>query len=115
MIGAQNLAAPAWSPKLVAAMNVPRRSDRFVSRDVGGETFVVPVRSGVANLEAIFTLNGVGSAIWAQIDGKKTVADLARAITAEFDVSEAEATADVTAFVDLLASKGLIEEAGVSK
>lgn len=112
---AQNLASPARFSKLVPAMIMPRRSDRFVSRKVGGETFVVPVRAGVANLEAIFTLNGVGSAVWQHIDGKTSIAELAHAITVEFKVTEAEAAADVAAFVELLASKGLVEEAGAVK
>jgi hypothetical protein len=112
---AQNLAPSRQSPTLVPAMVVPRRSDRYVSRNISGETFVVPVRAGVANLEAIFTLNGVGSAIWQQIDGKKSIAELAHAITVQFKVTEAEATADVSAFVELLASKGLIEDAGAVK
>jgi len=96
-------------------MTVPRRSDRFVSRSVGGETFVVPVRAGVADLEAIFTMNEVGTAIWTRIDGQNNVDELARSLAAEFDVAEAAASADVAAFVELLASKGLVEDAGASK
>ena len=113
--GAENL---AWRPPistLAPAMVVPRRSDGFVSRDFGGETIVVPVRAGVANLEAIFTLNGVGTTIWALIDGKRSVGEIARAVTAEFDVPEAEAEADVAAYVELLASKGLVDDAGAAK
>ena len=113
--GAENLASPLHLPTLDAAMTVPRRSDRFVSRSVGGETFVVPVRAGVADLESIFTMNEVGTAIWTRIDGQKTVDELARGLAAEFDVTEVDAAADVTAFVDLLASKGLVEDAGGSK
>jgi hypothetical protein len=113
--GTENLASPPAFHTIHAAMTVPRRSERFVSRSVGGETFVVPVRAGVADLEAIFTMNEVGTAIWARIDGKNSVDELARGLAAEFDVPEAEAAADVAAFVDLLASKGLIAEAGGSK
>ncbi len=91
----------------------PRRSNGYVSRDIDDELIVVPVRAGVANLEAIFTMNGVGSAIWRRIDGQASVADLARALSAEFDVSEAEAVADVSAFVDQLAARGLVEDAEV--
>jgi len=112
---AENLALFAAISRLDAAMNVPRRSDRFVSRNIGDETVVVPVREGVANLEKIFTMNGVGSAIWTRIDGKTSVGELARAICAEFDVTEAEADADVAAFLELLAAKSLVEEAGATK
>jgi hypothetical protein len=113
--GAENLASPLHLPTLDAAMTVLRRSDRFVSRSVGGETFVVPVRAGVADLESIFTMNEVGTAIWTRIDGQKTVDELARGLAAEFDVTEVDAAADVAAFVELLASKGLVEEVGGSK
>ena len=113
--GAENLALRPRLPTLDAAMTVLRRSERFVSRSVGGETFVVPVRAGVADLEAIFTMNEVGTAIWTRIDGQKSVDELARALAAEFDVTEADAAADVAAFVALLASKGLVEDAGGSK
>jgi hypothetical protein len=112
---AENLASPLHLPTLDTAMTVPRRSDRFVSRSVGGETFVVPVRAGVADLESIFTMNEVGSAIWTRIDGQKTVDELARGLAAEFDVPEVDAAADVAAFVELLASKGLVEDAGGAK
>ena len=108
----ENLASRGGFPTLDAAMIIPRRSDRFVSRSVGGETFVVPVRAGVADLEAIFTMNAVGTAIWSRIDGKTSVDALARSLAAEFEVTEAEAAADVAAFVELLAAKGLVDDAG---
>jgi hypothetical protein len=113
--GGENLALRPRLPTLDTAMTVPRRSERFVSRSVGGETFVVPVRAGIADLESIFTMNEVGTAIWTRIDGTKTVDELARALAAEFDVTEVDAGADVAAFIDLLASKGLVEEAEGSK
>jgi hypothetical protein len=106
-----NLASKLGLSTLDAAMTIPRRSDHFVSRKVGDETVVVPVRAGVANLEAIFTMNGVGSAIWARIDGKTSVGDLARAVVGEFDVTEAEAASDVEEFVELLAARGLVDDA----
>ena len=96
-------------------MTVPRRSERFVSRSIGGETFVVPVRAGVADLEAIFTMNEIGTAIWTRIDGQKSVDELARALAAEFDVTEAEAAADVAAFVEMLGVEGPRGRRGGSK
>ncbi|MES1164873.1 MAG: PqqD family protein [Verrucomicrobiota bacterium] len=88
--------------------HVPRRSEGFVTRVVGDETVVVPVRAGVANLEAIFTMNAVGTAIWRQIDGVATPQDLAQRLCEEFAVRPEEALADVAEYLDLLASKGLL-------
>ena len=89
-------------------MSTLRRADGFVSRVFGDETVVVPVRAGVANLEKIFTMNAVGSTIWQAIDGTATMQELVGRVVREYAVTEAEASADVSAFVDLLASKGLV-------
>lgn len=94
--------------KMWLVSHAPRRSDGFVTRVVGDETVVVPVRAGVANLEAIFTMNAVGTAIWRQLDGVATAQDLAQRLSEEFAVSPAEALADVTEYLKLLASKGLL-------
>jgi Coenzyme PQQ synthesis protein D (PqqD) len=96
-------------------MAVPVRSDDFVTRKVGEDTIVVPVRKGVANLEAIFTMNAVAGAIWSRIDGRVTLADLARAVADEFDVAPAAAASDVAEFVGLLADKGLVVAASVGR
>jgi hypothetical protein len=86
-----------------------RRADGYVSRGFGAETVIVPVRAGAANLEAIFTMNAVGSAIWSrlQIEGPVALDELARAVAREFEISEEAAKPDVAEFVDLLLSKGL--------
>ena len=88
--------------------HAPRRSDGFVTRVVGDEMVIVPVRSGVANLEAIFTMNPVGASIWRRLDGRATAQVLADALAQEFAVTSAEALADVNEFLGLLAAKGLL-------
>jgi hypothetical protein len=93
---------------VTSAATILKRSEGFVSRAVGDDTIVVPLRAGVANLEAIFTLNGVGSAIWNGIDGRATVGDLCKAVASTYDVGEDAAAADVGAFVELLVTKGLV-------
>ena len=93
---------------MASVTHLPRRSEGYVTRVVGDETVVVPVRAGVANLEAIFTMNAVGTAIWRQIDGTTTAQGLAQRLCDEFAVSPAEALADVTDYLNLLASKGLL-------
>jgi len=86
----------------------PRHSDGFVTRLIGDEMVIVPVRAGVANLEAIFTLNPVGAAIWRRIDGRATPRELADGLAGEFAVTPEQALADVNDFLTLLAAKGLL-------
>lgn len=85
-----------------------RKAEGFVSRSIGDDTIIVPVRGGVGDLEAIFTLNPVGSTIWSRIDGRCSVRDLAAAVSKEYEVDTATAAADVTEFVELLMTKGLL-------
>ena len=79
------------------------------TRKIGDETIVVPVRSRVADLESIYTFNETGSAIWALVDGERSVSDIARELAAEFDVVEESALADVRAFLATLEDEGLVE------
>jgi hypothetical protein len=89
-------------------MRTVRKAPGFVGRAIGDETIVVPVSDGVGNLEAIFTLNPVGAAIWAGIDGRATVDDLSAALVRDFAVDPVVAVQDVAEFVDLLVAKGLV-------
>jgi hypothetical protein len=45
----------------------------LVTRDVAGETIVVPIKNKVGDLNSIFTLNEIGTVIWGLIDGKRRV------------------------------------------
>src|SRR5450432_2056965 len=87
---------------------IPRKTDGFVSRTIAGDVIIVPVRGGVGDLDAIFTLNSVGATIWKLIDGATPVERLAAAVSSEYEIGEAAAAQDVIAFVELLGAKGLI-------
>jgi hypothetical protein len=85
-----------------------RRS--FVTRQIAGETLVVPVTGHVMDLQAIFVLNPVASRIW-ELLGSPTTADrIAETIAAEFAVSPQHASDDVVEFLDALGTRGLIHQ-----
>src|SRR3954451_15240761 len=90
---------------------VPRKADGFVSRDIADDTIIVPVRGGVGDLDAIFTLNAVGATIWKLIDGATPVERLAGAVSAVYEVTPDDAARDVGEFVKLLTDKGLLVRA----
>ncbi len=79
------------------------------TRRIGDETIVVPVRARVADLESIYTFNEVGGAIWALVDGERNVSEIARALAADFEISEEGALADVRRFFATLEDEGLVE------
>lgn len=81
----------------------------FVTRQVAGETLIVPVSGNIADLESIFVLNEVGSHIWHLLGSPVTVDDLVRAVVSTFDVKADVARADVLTFLDDLASRRLVD------
>ena len=89
------------------------RGNDYVARRVAGETIVVPVRGHVADLEAIFTLNEVGTAIWSRLDGCTTVGQIVEDLCREYEVEAEEAGQDTVAFLASLEEAGLIHPAPI--
>jgi hypothetical protein len=81
---------------------VPRRSLRVVSRVVAGEHILVPLASRGAQIDSVFNLNDTGTFIWDRIDGRKTGAEIAAMVAADFQVSADRAGADCGEFLSQL-------------
>jgi hypothetical protein len=75
---------------------------------VAGETIIVPIRSGVADLECVFTLDEVGSVVWRELESPVTAEQVVGRVIAEFEIGEAEARRDVIEFLSSLNEAGLI-------
>jgi hypothetical protein len=67
------------------------KQTNFVTREIAGETIVVPVRNNVGDLDSIYTLNELGTLIWQLIDGKNNVTQIIDAICGAYDVTPEEA------------------------
>ena len=92
-------------------MKAGGRDGEFVTRQIAGETLVIPVAGHVGDLDAIYTLNEVASTIWETIDGPTTVSQIVETLGREYNVTPAEAQADVLEFLEALAATGLIRSA----
>lgn len=87
------------------------KRDEIVSREIAGETILVPIRGKLVDLQRIFSVNPVGAHIWQQIDGMRTLADVRDSVVETFDVEQERAEADILEFVAELAEAELIQEA----
>jgi coenzyme PQQ synthesis protein D (PqqD) len=85
-----------------------RRS--FVTRQIAGETLIVPVSGHVMDLESIFVLNPVASRIWELLKSPMTPSAIADVIVREFAVTADEAANDVVEFLDALRTRQLIQD-----
>ncbi|MCP4656319.1 MAG: PqqD family protein [bacterium] len=91
-----------------------RKSDSLVTREIAGETLLVPMRGKLARLQRIFALNPVGAHIWEQLDGTRDLAAIHRSLVETFDVSPEQAEADLVEYVAMLRDAELIVDAGRS-
>jgi len=95
-----------------APSRVARRTDdgqSFVTRRIAGETLILPVSGHVANLDAIYVMNDVGSRIWELLEAPMPVEQIADRLSSEFEVSVERAGDDVREFLGVLSERGLIE------
>lgn len=85
-------------------------SENIVAREVQGEFVIIPIVSGVGDMEEeIFSLNETGKAIWGRLDGKKTLKDIAVSLADEFQATAGEIEQDVLGLTqELLKRKMLI-------
>ena len=88
------------------------KDKNLVTRSIGGEALIVPVRSGIADLECIYALNEVGSRIWELLDERTQVEKIVEAICSEFDVTPAEAARDISELLSSLEAAGLVRGDG---
>jgi hypothetical protein len=86
------------------------RENDCVTREIAGETIIVPIRNRVGDLDSIFTLNEVGTMIWQLLDGRTNTHQIAEAVQQAYDVKQEEAIRDIVDFLESLKTAGLIKE-----
>ena len=93
-------------------IRVFEKDDQCVTRRIGSETIIVPVKASVADLRAVYTLNESATEIWHLIDGRTTEHQLVDEMCSIYEVSPSEAERDVGDILETLSSAGLIRLAG---
>jgi hypothetical protein len=78
------------------------RDPSFVSRQIAGETILVPIRQNMGDLESVYSLNEVGTRVWELLDGAPTLAEIRDRLADEFEVGAEEAERDLLEFLDQL-------------
>ncbi len=87
------------------------RSSATVSRDIAGETIVVPICSGVGDMEAVYTFNQLGSELWRLLAERREPHELIQWVVRNFKVAPEQAAMDVHGFLADLREIGLVSEA----
>lgn len=86
------------------ATNVPKHSTNASHEMVGEEAIVINLNSG-----GYYELNDTGARFWQLLDGRRTIADCAEVIAADYEeVDTAEVEADLLELATQFKAEGLI-------
>ena len=91
------------------AIYVP--SEDVVAREIEGELIIVPLASGIGDLEdELYTMNETGRVIWAGLDGKKPIKDLIAVLSSKYAAPADEIARDVFGLLEELMKRRMIVE-----
>jgi hypothetical protein len=86
-------------------------SDDIVAREIEGELIIVPLVSGIGDLEdELFTLNDTGKAIWRKLDGQLRLGEIIKSLVQDYDAPEKEIEKDVLGLVEELLKRRMLVE-----
>jgi len=86
------------------------RNPDFIYRKIVDESVLVPFHNNVADMDCIYTLNGMGAFIWDQLAEPATRAQLEQAVLAEYDADPALVVADLDRFLAEMVSIGAMRQ-----
>lgn len=84
------------------------RSQSVVSRQIAGETLVVPIRGKVGDLASIYSFNETGSLLWNALEQPRTLDSLSLLLCQTYGVDWDHAQQDATSFMQEMREAGLI-------
>lgn len=83
-------------------------NENFVLRNIADTWAVLPLGAATLDFNGMITLNETATLLWSKLDAGCERQDLIDALLGEYDVTEAQAAADVDAFIEKLKSVGCI-------
>ncbi|GGW75530.1 PqqD family protein [Streptomyces caelestis] len=89
--------------------DTPRGPEGVPRRTLGTRIRLVEGDFHIGAEDKALHLTGPAKIIFASLDGRRSVADVARLVTAEYDIDQEEAVADVLEFLNDLTDRGIVE------
>lgn len=82
----------------------------FVVRQIAGETIAIPAGAAARELSGLLALNGSGLFLFELLREEQSPESLECALLEAYDVDPATAKADVSEFLEILRSNGVLVE-----
>ncbi len=83
-------------------------AEGYMLKSIADTYVVVPIGNRSVDFSSIISVNETGAFIWKQLESDTTPEEILKNMLAEYDVSEAEAKADIDAFIEKLAGAELL-------
>jgi hypothetical protein len=84
-------------------------SDDIVAREIEGEIIIVPLVSGIGDMEdELYTLNETGREIWKRLDGVRSLRQVARELADVFQGPLATIERDVAGLAEELVKRTML-------
>lgn len=86
-------------------------SGDIVAREIEGEIIIVPLTAGIGDAEDdLFSLNETGRAFWKLLDGKMTLAQIAKTLAEKYAAPPARIEKDILGLATELLKRRIISE-----
>ena len=90
-------------------------SENVVAREIEGELILVPITSGVGDMEdELYTLNDTGKVIWEHLGERKPLSSLVTSLSETYDAAESEIEEDVKGLLLELLKRNMVEKVGLA-
>lgn len=87
-----------------------RVSNNYIFRRIAEESLLIPTGEAAIAAKGLIALSESGCLLYQKLKNECTTEDLVVALTAEYDVEEAVARADVEAFLDQMRQLNMLVE-----
>ena len=85
-------------------------ADGYMLKNIANTYVVVPVGSRSVDFSAIISVNETGAFIWRQLEQDTTPEQILQNMLQEYEVTEAQAQADIDVFIQKLREAELLDE-----
>ena len=87
-----------------------QRNPDYVFRKIVEEVILVPIHQNIADMDCIYTLNGVGAFIWEQLQVPIGKLELQKVMLDQFEAEPGEVEVDLEQFLGEMTAIGAVLE-----
>lgn len=86
------------------------RNPDFIYRKIVDESVLVPIHNNVADMDCIYTLNGMGAFLWERLAQPATRSELETAVLTEYDADLDVLVVDLESFLVEMTTIGALRK-----